>query len=130
MKRTTLSLVIFGIFCSCAWANAQESGKGNEALLFRSLGYGIWTTQIADIVSTEMFLRNGWDETNGLWKNDNRRRYIAYPLKIGFAWALNEATERLYNRSPVVATLIRAGIVAGYSALVANNLKLSMSVRF
>jgi hypothetical protein len=129
MTRTTLFLLLFGILSSCALAHAQQSGEENDTL-FRSLGYGIWATQIADIVSTEMFLGKRWDEQNGLWKNDNRRRFIGYPLKIGIAWTVNKGTDRLYNRNPVLATLIRAGIVAGYSVIVTNNLQLSMSVRF
>ncbi len=91
---------MFGILTSCALASAQ-SEEGKEKLLFRSLGYGVWATQVADIVSTELLLRKGWEETNPLWKNDDRRRFVGYPLKIGFAWAMNKATDRLIevNRS-------------------------------
>lgn len=130
MARMILLQMMFGILTSCALANAQSDEVENEARLFRSLGYGVWATQVADIVSTELLLRNGWDETNPLWKNDHRRRFVAYPLKLGFAWAVNEGTERLYRSQPFLATLIRAGIVAGYSVVVSNNLQLSMTVRF
>ena len=125
-----IALMTLGILMSCTFANAQSDEGENEALLFRSLGYGVWATQVADIVSTELFLRKGWDETNPLWKNDHRRRFVAYPLKMGFAWAVNEGTERLYRDQPFLATLVRAGIVAGYSVVVSNNLHLSMTVRF
>ena len=122
--------MMFGILMSCALANAQSDKMENEALLFRSLGYGVWATQVADIVSTELLLRKGWEETNPLWKNDHQRRFIAYPLKMGFAWAVNKGTERLYRNQPFLATLVRAGVVAGYSMVVSNNLQLSMTVRF
>ncbi len=126
----TVLLMMFGILMSCALANAQSDKMENEALLFRSLGYGVWATQVADIVSTELLLRKGWEETNPLWKNDHQRRFIAYPLKMGFAWAVNKGTERLYRNQPFLATLVRAGVVAGYSMVVSNNLQLSMTVRF
>jgi hypothetical protein len=129
VTKTILFLMMFGILASCALASAQ-SEEGNGELLFRSLGYGIWATQVADIVSTELLLRKGWEETNPLWKNDDRRRFVGYPLKMGFAWAVNKGTERIYRSQPVLATLIRAGIVAGYSVVVSNNLQLSMTVRF
>lgn len=130
MKSKILLLTILVILTSCAWATAEQSEEENEALLFRSLGYGVWVTQVADIVSTELFLRKAWEETNPLWKNDHQRRFVAYPLKLGFAWAVNKGTERLYQSQPVLATLVRAGIVAGYAVVVSKNLQLSMTVRF
>lgn len=129
MKRTAL-LILFGILTSCTLALAEQGEEENEALLFRSLGYGVWATQIADIVSTELFLRRGWDETNPLWENDHRRRFIAYPLKLGLAWAVNEGTDQLHQTHLVLATLIRMGIVGGLSVVLTNNLQLSMTVRF
>lgn len=122
--------MMLGILMSCTLANAQSDEGETEALVFRSLGYGVWATQITDIVSTELLLRKGWEETNPLWKNQHRRRFVAYPLKMGFAWAVNKGTERLYRTQPLLATLVRAGIVASYSVVVSNNLQLSMTVRF
>lgn len=121
------ALILAATILISATAASQE---GEEDALFRALGYGGWAVQIGDIVSTELLLRNGWEEQNPLWKNDAHRRFIGYPMKIGLAWALNEATARIYPRNRIVATLIRAGIVSAYSVVLANNLQLSMTVRF
>jgi len=126
MKQAIVLCFVF--FSGTALAQSYDSHESDR--LFRFAGGMVWASQIGDIVSTEAAIFNGGSESNPIWRNHNVRRYAGYPLKLGFAYAANEATAYLYrNDRRKVAMITRFAVAAFGSWMTTRNFQIAISIK-